>query len=144
MGYTIMEIEDAILTALNASELKGTCQTIAPYHGEIDDLMEDVKKMILPFPAVFTLYAGSGFAEPANRAYEDEALFTVVVIAKDLRGGNSLRAAVYPMIETCKQTLIDNPLGLDISPLKPVRIAPVFIGKLFSIYGFDLSTWWRC
>jgi len=140
MDDSIETIEDAILAALQASDLDDTCKTIATYHGEIDDLVKELKQLTLPIPAVFVLYAGSKFDETANRSYDDEQFFTIVCVAKELRGRDKLRTGIYAMLEICKTTLIDNNLGLNIAPLHPVTIEPMAVTKMFSVYGFDLKT----
>ncbi|MFH2011682.1 MAG: phage protein Gp37 [Pseudomonadota bacterium] len=141
MAYTIADIEDAIVDALKDSGLADIANTIDSYHGEVEDLVGEVKRLIIPLPAIFVLYGGSQFDETANRSFDDEQTFTIISIAKDLRGrGTSLRTGIYEMIEIQKTTLIDNNLDLDIEPLHPIRIDPLAITKGLSIYGFDLKT----
>lgn len=139
--YTIEQIEDAIIAKLQASApLAAMCKTIASYQGEIDDLIAQTSQLIIPLPAVYVLYGGSDYDELANRSYDDEMTFTVIPIAKDLRGDQKLKAAMYPILKEIKAVLIDNSLGLDIEPIHPVRIEPTLITKLFSIYSFDIKT----
>lgn len=139
--YTIEQIEDALISKLQASAtLSLLCKTIASYHGEIDDLVSLTSQLTIPLPAVYVLYGGSVFDEAANRSYDDEMTFTIVVIAKDLRGDQKLRAAMYPILEEVRTVLIDNTLDLDIEPIHPIRIEPTLITKLFSIYSFDIKT----
>lgn len=141
MRYTIAQIEDAILAKLQESAaLMALCKTVASYHYELATLVSQAEQLTVPVPAVYTIYGGSDFDEPANRSYDDAMNFTVIVIAKDLRGNDKLRAAVYPILEEVKTALIDNDLGLDIEPLQPVRIEPTLITRIFSIYSFDIKT----
>ena len=141
MTYPISEIHDAI-----ANELQGTaglsalCKTIAGYHGELDDLIGQASQLIIPLPAVYVLYGGSTFDESANRSFDDEMEFTIIAIAKDLRGDQKLKAAMYPILEEIKTALIDNDLNLNIEPLHPIRIEPTLITKTFSVYSFDIKT----
>lgn len=140
MSYKIEDIEDAIVNALKASPLAAIAKTIDSYHGEIDTIIDQVKQLTMPMPAVYVLYAGSVFTEPANRSYDDEQTFTIIFIAKDLRGNEKLRAAIYPMIEAGKTALIDNNLNLNIEPLHPLRVEATFVTRAFSIYSFDIKT----
>lgn len=141
MSYTIQEIEDAIINDLRSSpNLSIMCKTIAPYHGEIDNLVSLTSQLIIPLPAVYVIYGGSVYDESANRSYDDEMSFTIIVIAKDLRGDQKLKAAMYPILEELKAVLIDNDLNLDIEPIHPIRIEPTLITKMFSIYSFDIKT----
>ncbi len=138
--YSIMEIEDAIVTALKASALSGICKVIDSYHGEMDDLSGEVQQLLIQLPAVFVLYAGSRFSEVANRSFDDEITFSVMAIAKDLRGRTKLRAGMYEILETIKDTLRNNDLGLNIEPLHPLSVAAIAVTRMFSVYGFDVKT----
>ncbi|MDN3515365.1 MAG: DUF1834 family protein [Candidatus Brocadia sp.] len=141
MGYSITQIEDAIIAELQESvALSSLCKTITSYHGEIDDLVSQASQLIVPLPAVYAIYAGSIYEETANRSYDDEMSFTIVAIAKDLRGDEKLRAAMYPILEEIMTILMDNDLGMDIEPIHPVRIEPTLITKLFSVYSIDIKT----
>lgn len=141
MGYTITQIEDAIVAKIQASAvLTALNATIASYHGEIDDLVKQAAQLTIKLPAIYAFYGGSAFDESANRSFDDEMNFTVIAIAKDLRGDAKLKAAMYPILEELKTVLIDNNLDLDIEPLHPIRIERTLITKLFSIYSFDIKT----
>lgn len=140
MGYTIADIEDAILTVLQASDLADIARTIDSYHGEIDELVREVRSLTVPLPAVFVLYAGSVFDEAANRSFDDEQAFTVVAVARSLRSRAELRDGMYDLLEQIKAALIDNNLGLDIEPLHPLRIEAALVAKDLSVYGLDFKT----
>lgn len=140
MAYAIADIEDAIVTALTGSDLADIAKTIDSYHGEIDDLVGEAKRLTVLLPAVFVLYAGSLFDEKANRSFDDEQKFTVVVIAKNLRSRGAQRDGMYEILEELKAVLIDNNLDLDIEPLHPLKIEASMVAKGLSIYSFDLKT----
>ena len=138
--YMISEIEDKIITALQGSGLVDICKTISSYHGEIDDIVAEVMQLKISMPAALVLYGGSRFDETANRSFDDEMQFSIVFIAKDLRGRENLKTGIYAMLEAAKATLVDNDLGLNIEPLHPISIEAAMITKLFSIYVFDIKT----
>jgi phage gp37-like protein len=140
MAYAIADIEDAIVEALQASDLATVARTIDSYHGEIDDLVKEVRSLTVPLPAVFVLYAGSLFDETANRSFDDEQTFTVVCVAKSLRSRAALRDGMYDLLEAVKTALIDQNLDLDIEPLHPVRIEAALVAKDLSVYGLDFKT----
>ncbi len=140
MNYDIENIEDAIISALKASDLSSVCKTIDTYHGEIDDLLQELKALLVKFPAIFVLYGGSKFSEAANRSYDDEQTFTIICIDENLRGRTALRIGIYGMLKITKASLIDNNLGLNIEPMHPVVIQPLLITKKVSVYGFDIKT----
>ncbi len=136
----IKDIEDAIITALAGSDLAAICKSIETYHGEVEDLVAELKTSPLSPPAVRVCYVGSGFDEAANRSWDDEATFAVITIAKDLRGRGALRTGVYEMLEIEKDTLINSNLGLDIRPLNPVNIEALVINPTVSVFGFRVNT----
>ena len=139
--HTIEEIEDRILAELRASALSSTVKNINTYHGEMDSLVEELRQLTIMLPAVFVLYGGSQFSETANRSYDDEPVFTIVAIAKDLRGRDKRRTGMYAILEALKDTLIDNDLGFkDTGPLKPISIEAILITQEFSVYALDLRT----
>lgn len=138
MSYTIMDIENAIISALRA-EFGVGCR-VAPYAGEVDELLGNVQQLTVQAPAVFVVYGGSRFSETANNSYDDELLFSIIHVAQDLRGGADLKAGAYGMLETSKAALIGKNLGLDIEPLHPVSSAALLIARTLNIYGFDVTT----
>jgi phage gp37-like protein len=140
MVYSIADIEDAIVEALQGSGLAAIAKTIDSYHGEIDDLVKEVRSLTVPLPAVFVLYAGSVFDEAANRSFDDEQTFVVVAVAKSLRSRADLREGMYDLLEAVKTALIDQDLDLDIEPLHPVSIEASLVTKEISVYAFHLKT----
>lgn len=139
--YTISEIETAIVNGIRGNaEAASLAPTIGPYHGEIEDIAAEVARMTIPLPAVLVLYAGSAFTEPANRSYDDEMSFDIVVICKNLSGREGQKDAIYPVLEAIKEALIDQTFGLDIEPIRPRAIDPVAVMKAFSVYAFTVGT----
>lgn len=139
--YTIAQIEDAIVVELQASAvLTALNTTIDSYHGEIDDLVKMSGQLTIKLPAIYVLFGGAAYSEPANRSYDKELSFTVIAIAKDLRGDDKLKAAMYPILQEIEAVLVDNALDIDIEPMHPLRVEPELITKLFSIYSFDFKT----
>ncbi len=141
MSYDIDVIEDKIVEALKGSDLGGIARTIDSYHGEIEDLIAEVQQMIAPVPAVYVLYSGSEFAEHANRSYDERPVFSIVVVAKSLRSRGDLKDSIYSMLKIVKTALIDKDFDLDIDPLNPLKVEAVLVLKVFSVYKFDVRTW---
>lgn len=142
MRYKIEDIEEAVMTALENGKTSESCKTIDSYHGEVDDLIDEFKagRILKSLPAVFVLYAGSAFIESANRSFDEEMNFSVVLMARNLRDKKDLSGAMYPLIEGVKQDLIDNDFELNIEPAHPVSIEAVMVAKGLSIYRFDIKT----
>ncbi|MEK6745365.1 MAG: phage protein Gp37 [Nitrospirota bacterium] len=140
MTYTIEQVQNALLSALKVSDLKGLCGEMDHYNGSIDDLVQKIEQMPVVKPSAFVLYLGSEFSGEGSNPYLDGQFFGVALVVKDLRGGSDLKQSMNSLLEICKTALIDKTLGLEISPLVPVRIRPVRVTKLFSIYSFDVKT----
>ena len=127
MSYEIEDIEDGILAALRAyAQMPAEVRTIDSYQGNIEDLIKDLQSGVLPsnldLSAILVCYAGSNFKEDANRSYTDEQYYAIACISENLRGKADVKAGMYQILSAVKKSLIDNNLGLDIEPLKPVDI----------------------
>jgi phage gp37-like protein len=143
--YTIETIQDAIVKALSDADIEKICRKIEPYSGVVDDIIEEAGKgkglLIAQVPAIYVLYGGSNFPEMlTTSSYDDRQTYTIVTIAKDLSGRAAGRAAILPLLEFAKTVLTHNNLGLQIQPLFPISIAPIWLSKVVSIYGFDVGT----
>ena len=136
--YTIDGIHAAMLAVMKASALKNVCKTIDTYAGEVQDVVDQADQLLITPPAALLLYGGSTFAGKTG-LLQDNFNLVIVYLAKDLRGGKDLEAGMYAMIEAGK-TLHGSNLGLQISPLKPVAIRMVKVGKTYSIYQHQIQT----
>jgi phage gp37-like protein len=142
--YSIDEVWDAVIAALKGSDLDDLCAVIDSYGGVVDDIVEEASKGSLitaQLPAIYVLYGGSRFPEKLTASsYDDQQTYSAITIAKDLRGRKEMRAGMSPLLELEKEVLIHNDLGLEIEPLIPVSILPIWISKTVFIFGFDLMT----
>jgi len=139
--YTIAQMEDAILDALKADEiLSDLCRTIDSYNGEALEFAQELDQTVIALPAVLVLYTGSAFSEPANRSFDDEMNFLLLVAASNLAGRKSAARAAYEILEAVKDCLIDVNLDLDIEPLHPVGVDLVAVTKRTAVYGLNLKT----
>jgi phage gp37-like protein len=129
---------------LKDSDLNSLCRVIDSYGGAVDDIIDEASKGSLitaQLPAIYVLYIGSTFPEMlTTSSYDDNQTYTLVTIAKDLRGRKKMREGISPLLELEKEVLIHNDLGLQIEPLFPVSIAPIFLTKTVFMYGFDVRT----
>ena len=139
MIYSISDLHDAALSWLKLSQLKNVCATIESYNGEAQALIEDVKSMLIDYPAALVLYGGSAFDAQGTAPYIDNFGLTVVLVAKDLRGGEDVKASMYAMLEEVKK-MKDQQLGLEISPLVLARIRLLAATNIYIIYAVDFST----
>jgi len=141
MPYTIQEIEDALVAAMQADDgVSGACRTIGSYNGEAADLVAQLEQMTVPLPAVWAVYNGSALNFRSFGVWEDAMSFVLVVAAKDLRGRSAAAQGAYEVLEALKDALIDSTLDLDIDPLVPVSIDPITVTNRMAVYGFVLKT----
>jgi phage gp37-like protein len=139
--YTISQIQTPLLQALQGhAGLAAICKHIAVYSGEVDTLVEKLKQYVGPVPATFVFYAGSQFDTEGSRSYSETQTWTLVTLAKNLSGIDALQGSAYAIIEQQKQAVINNDLGLDIEPFKPLRIEPLLITREFAVYSFEIET----
>jgi len=142
MGLAIKDVEDAIVKDLQELEdLADVCKNIQSYGGELEALLNQVAQLTVSMPAVYILYAGSDFSRPGGTgSYDDIMSFSAAVIAKNLRGRDSLRVGIYEILEILKTELVGNDLGIDIEPFEPESIRPVMMTDKFSVYVFTVKT----
>ena len=142
MSYTIQEIEDALVAAMQTDDgVSGACKTLESYSGDAADLVGQIEQLTVPLPAVWAVYNGSAFNESASNSFDDEMKFVLLVAAKDLRGRVAAAQGVYEILESLKTLFIGKNLGLDINPLRPISIDPVVVTNRLAIYGFILRTY---
>jgi len=140
MAYTIEQIEDALIAAIEASAMAAYCKTIESYAGQLE---ADISTMIKKFPAVFVMYSGGKARMLTGIEYEKSLGFTFFVVAKNLRGNIQARKddyGTYQMLKDLETLLVDNQLGLEIEPIAQVSEEPVMNTKQFSIYAAEYST----
>lgn len=138
--YTIRQIEDAIIDALDPLKSSLAVRTIKSYQGEIGDLKE-ARRIIPLFPAIFIAYGGSTFTQNHTQV-EEELLFIVFVADQNFRsekdarrGGATGRAGTYAMLEGVRSIMLNHMLGLSILPLEIVSQESVLFGDGMSIYS---------
>jgi len=140
---TITEIEDAIIEELKSeiSYLK-TCGSIGEF--EVDEIEE----LLVQCPAAYVMYDGGDFEEGAGEALDRDMTFSVIVVAKNVRGGDEARhgkgseKGAYDMIEDVRAALTGNSCGLDITGLLPDREEAIAGDKEIAVYGIKFRT--RC
>lgn len=138
--YAIEDIQAAILAALKVSDLNGLCEKVDHYEGQIEDLLSRLEQTPIVRPQALVLYQGSTFTGSGSNPYLDEQTFSVMLIVKDLRGGNDLKTSMNALVEAAKTALVDQQFGLDISPMVPVRIQAVKVTRTYSVFRFDVKT----
>lgn len=116
------------------------CKTIESYAGQLED---DIKKMVMSFPAIFVMFSGSEAKMLTNLKYERTLDFTLFVASKNLRGNIAARKdkyGTYQMLDDLRELLVGNRLSLEIEPLSLLREETILNTKEFSVYASDFRT----
>jgi len=135
------QIEDAGIAAIDIN-LPYLGQPTETYGGHLEG---DIESLVINYPAVFTVFEGAQLDWVDGSNFKEDDTFTVLVCSNDVRGNSALRkdtvTGCYRMIKDVLKALSGKNLGLDIYPLKPVRIYPVLITKTLAVYGIKFTTW---
>jgi phage gp37-like protein len=132
------QIEDAIINELktNIAYLK----TVETYAGQLEGSLE---RLPVGFPAVFVVYSGSGYSAVDGMYHEEKVEFSVLVAARDLKGGEAARKdahGAYGIVKDVLAVLTNKTFGLDMERLRPVRTQLVFANRTVAVYGIDFRT----
>lgn len=150
----IGDIEDAILCQINKAKKDGAMQylkTVATYGGELDS--DGLDQVVRSYPAVWVVFGGA--PKPKKKAankYEFTGKFITMVANRNLRDeaatrkGSQLRVGTYTMIDHLMALLMDQKLGLDITPLRIGDIRTLFNtqvrNKAMSVFAIEWETTW--
>jgi phage gp37-like protein len=147
-GYTIEEIEDAIISTLKADA------TLSDYVKVFDHLpwgrADEAEKLVKQYPAVLVAYAG-GSDDSKNLNVDDHAgRFAVWCCARNLRspsaaarGPVSGEKGVYDLLKDVLSCLHFSKLGLDIISCISVRVLPLAASPRVAIFSREFEVKWR-
>ena len=143
MSYTIEQIENAIITAIDDLKTDLGVRTIKSYQGELEE--GDIKRLVALFPAIYVVYGGSTYAEHGARKVE-KMTYHLFVCDKNLRAedearrGGTQNPGTYAMLDGVRDLLFGKQLTLEIQPLSLIRQTPVWFGGGISVYGAEYET----
>jgi hypothetical protein len=144
MGYTITEIEDAVIDTLRSSSDMGAyCKKIDSFQIESGDLEEQIRLFAGQLPCALIVASGGRFVHHPNRQQDEEITFSILVCAQSTRGsGEARRATVgtYRMLDDLRSQLSGKQCGLTIDPLMPGDWRAEVNTKMFSAYSIDFKT----
>jgi phage gp37-like protein len=141
--YTIEQIEDAIITAVDALKTSLGVRTVKSYQGELEE--DDVKRLVALFPAVYVVYGGSAYTEHGSRKVE-KMTYHLFACDKNLRSeeearrGGAGNPGTYAMLDGVRDLLYAKQLSLEIFPFKLIRQSAVWFGGGISIYAAEYET----
>ena len=143
--YTIEQIEDAFITALDPLKASLGVRDIKTYQGELDN-EDEIAKALKIMPAVLLVYGGSLFADHGNRKLETMK-FLLFVCDKNLRResearrGGAINPGTYSMLNGVRDLLCNQQAGLiNITPVNLVREDPVWFGRGVTVYLAEYET----
>lgn len=145
-GYSIEQVEDAILAALESLKEDSSIKlrTLKTYQGELET-EQGLTAAARLFPAVFVVYAGSEFANASARRVE-AMTFGLFIAAGSLRSedrarrGGDVGPGSYALLHACRDLLYGSRLTLEIDPLDLVNQKSVWFAKGLSVYGQEWKT----
>ncbi len=132
-------VEDAVVAALR-QELEDQVQTLATYQG---DWLTDLTRQVWRFPAVLVQLRQSRGLQVTLGSYDLSLNFTVLVVARQLRGeaeGRREAGGIYEILAGVRQALWHQDLGLDLQPLDLIREEPLLNNQEFSVYAAHYGT----
>lgn len=117
MPYTIEQIEDALITYIDALKASLGVLTVDTYQGELSDL--DVHPIDTALPAIYVAYAGSE-SEEHGMQYVELIAFSVFICDKSFesnaearRGGDS-NPGTYAMLRGVRDIVHGSKVGLSL------------------------------
>ena len=134
-GYSKAELESAVIQALSPLSVQGGgyLRALRPYRGEL--LAGDILPEALQLPAVFVSYSSSAYA-PGPYLHVNETLtFNIIVICRV-----GVVQDAYKVQGDIRDRLCGSTLGLDITPLRPIRESALLntreVLAMSSLYSF--------
>lgn len=142
MGYSITEIEDAIIAELRASTMGSYCTKIDTFQLEGADVEEQIRLFAKSLPCALVVYKGADYKN--LQAVSDRVMtFSILVAAQSLRGRGAARRGTvgsYQMLDDLRKTLSTKTLSLNIDPLLPEKEEAEVNSELFSAYSLSFRT----
>jgi len=145
--YTITEIENAIVTALDADPINTYAKTIESYDGQLE---QEIGKTLLILPAVLPVFAGDRFTEASgsNTVYNRICDWDVLVAFRNLRGESATRRGVsgaseigiYEALDDVRSKLVGENLGLEIEPFRILWRRRILASARAFIYSVRIQT----
>ena len=137
--YTWNTLEDAVLAALT-TQLGSWVKTLTTYQG---NLLSDLKKEAWRLPAVLVMLRQSRGDQVTTGSFDLRLDFTVLVVARQLRGeaaGRRDEGGVYEILEGVRQALWNQDLGLEVLPFFLVQEEPLLTTREFTVYAAHYRT----
>lgn len=143
--YTITEVENTIISALNPLKSEIGVKTIKTYGDELDSPEALKSAMVAQFPAIYVVYGRGEYSAHGERKI-GKMPFSLFVCDRSLRNeeearrGGSKNPGTYAILDAIKAKLWGKTLGLTIEPFELRSETPIWFGKGLSIYEAEYET----
>jgi Mu-like prophage protein gp37 len=140
MAYTIEQLEDALVLALDGLKASLGVRTIKTYQGELAEA--DLRKIVYLFPAIFVVWGGSQYSAHGSRKVETGA-YNLFVCDRNLRDeaevrrGGSGNTGVYAILHAIRDLLFGEMLGLEIYPIVLIRETPIWFDRSMAVWNAE-------
>ena len=147
-GYTIEEVEDAILATLSADA------TLSGYVRTFDRLpwerAGEIGRLVKRYPAVLVAYAGGEDSSGNFGVCDHAGRFVVWCAARNLRSPGAAAAGVtasekgvYEMLDDVLSALHFSGLGIDVISCVSRRVVPLAASPGVTIFSREFEITWR-
>jgi len=146
-GYSIEEIEDAIVETLEASAWLNYVKTIErmPW-----DRINDLEKILTRYPAIVVAYQGGADNNDNYAVCDHRGQFAIMCAHKNVRspsaaarGITAAETGVFVMLNDVLRALNFSSLGLDIIACKTIGIRPIAATESMTVFSRDVEVTWR-
>lgn len=141
--YTIKQIEDAILTAIDSLSGSLGVKTIKVYEGQIET--GEFLQTIEPVPIIYLVYAGSNYIDKDARQIR-EMTFVLFCIDKSLGNrhkagiGDNTNPGTHAMLDGIRTALLNKRLSLTIFPFSLISEDIIGFVQGYAIYSATYKT----
>lgn len=141
---TILEVEDAILAALEPLKAEAGVRQIAPYSGDLEP--DKFAETVQSWPSLLIFYGGATIEDHGQRKIEVQrwVVFVCSQYGDDLalaRRGVAGRPGAYGLLEAVREKLEDITVAAGLMPAKLLGQSSEVQGKGMAIYSaqFEIS-----
>lgn len=136
-------IEERIVERI--AEAVGYARHIGTYAGEFGD---ELRQGAVRTPSVYVVYGGSEFEPVDGWTHREVARFTIMAVARNLRGGDTAREGggntarergAYELVADVLRAVVNDKAGAEDERLKPRRVTLVHAAEGVAVYGIDVE-----
>ena len=139
-GYTVTEIEDAIINTIKASSDMNYIKTVDRMPLEDKNLAQ---KLIFKYPAVLVIYTGGIDSLTVYPTIDHTGKFSIWCADKSVRRVSAASVGVYQMLNDLLDVLHGSDLGLNIQDCISTGTSFIDADEKITIFSRDFDIIWR-